>query len=72
MTYKTTIIFGEAAARVYGGDDERSREVLREYGGVQDFEFETEAELLAFRMGLEEACGWMDFAEVDPSDPLTD
>ena len=58
------IVLGEEAA-------ERHQEglpdsVVTEYGDIDAFVFETQAELDAFVMGLEALDGWLGWTEYDP------
>lgn len=64
MAYTIKIVFGEHAARLHS-DGEPDAIVLDE-GSIETFTFDTEAELNAFKLGLESMDGWMGYCKYDP------
>lgn len=61
MTEKksVTIVFGESAVRKHA-DGEVNITKLSEFGSVGTFEFDTDAEMSAFMLGVAAAEGWLD------------
>lgn len=63
MTYKVTIVFGTEEVCLYENDPSQL-EGLLQTNHANTFTFDTEQELSAFLLGVEEACGWLDYTIV--------
>ena len=59
MTTKIKLVFGDTASsmHLYGASDEE----VNDFGSIQEFEFQSQAELAAFMKGVDATVGWMDY-----------
>lgn len=66
-SHTVTIVFGREARAAYAEDGiDAAREAAESGGGaIVSHSFDTEAEVLAYRRGVEDAEGWMDFVFVE-------
>ena len=64
MTHKIKLVMGESAARIHS--DGAPDSVVEEYGDIIERTFETEAELKAYLLALEDLDGWMGWTVYDP------
>lgn len=39
-----------------------------DFHDFETYEFDTEGEAKAFRLGIEECCGWLDYEEIEEDD----
>jgi hypothetical protein len=61
---KITIIFGsDAVSKLDAG--ERNPDVLKQFGDVITREFSSDDEVRAYRLGLNDACGYMECVELE-------
>ena len=65
MKHTVTMIYGTDATSAYANDESITRAALDDLGTVQDFEFDTLAELNAFLLGVSETVGWLECEQVD-------
>ena len=66
----TTIVFGDHAAILH--ESGYSDDEVSDYGEIQTFEFDTDAELKAFYQGLEALEGWLGWTIHDSNNTDTD
>lgn len=58
---KIKIVFGDAAAVLH--EEGASDEKVKDFGTIEEFEFDTEAEIEAFILGMNSADGWLGWTE---------
>ena len=68
MKYKVTVIFGEYAAKAYMNNGVDGLIAHQSDGQLKEREFETEAEMKAYIMGIDDTDGWLGAAVLSEED----